>query len=390
MRAQMSGRRPTGVLSWDRLVAAAGPLDPRSPQPGVEEVALLQYTGGTTGTPKGAILTHRNLAANAAQGRAWVPGLHDGEETIFAVLPFFHAYGLTLCLTFAIQIGACLVLLPRFDVDQFMSAARRRAPTFLPGVPTMFDRLAEAARASGADLTSIRYAISGAMPLPPAIARRWEDVTGGMIMEGYGMTETSPVTIGNPMSAARRPGAVGVPFPSTRVRIVDPDQPTIDHPVGEPGELLIQGPQVFGGYWRRPEESAATLMPDGWIRTGDIAVMDNDGFVTIVDRIKELIITGGFNVYPSEVEDVLRTHPDVADVAVVGEPKADGGEDVVAAVVPADGTHIDPEEIRTWCRERVAGYKAPRRIVVVDRLPHTEIGKIQRRQVRESLERMRT
>jgi long-chain acyl-CoA synthetase len=389
MRAEMRGTRPSGVLSWERLVGGP-PLDPRTPAPEVDDVAVLQYTGGTTGIPKGAILTHRNLAANAAQGRAWVPGLHEGEETIFAILPFFHAYGLTLCLTFAIQIGACLVLLPRFDVDEFFVAARRRPPTFLPGVPPMFDRLAEAARTSGADLTSIRYAISGAMSLPPSIARRWEEVTGGLLVEGYGMTETSPVAIGNPMSDASRTGAVGVPFPSTRARIVDPDEPSVDRPLGEPGELLIQGPQVFGGYWHRPEETSATLLPGGWIRTGDVATMDNDGFITIVDRIKEMIITGGFNVYPSEVEGVLRTHPDVADAAVIGAPTAEGGEQVVAAVVPVEGAHIDPEEVRIWCRERVAGYKAPRRIVALAGLPHTEIGKVRRRQVRESVLRTGT
>jgi long-chain acyl-CoA synthetase len=389
-RAELRGPRPAGVLSWERLVATARPLNPSTPEPHVDDVALLQYTGGTTGTPKGAILTHRNLAANAAQGRAWVPGLHDGEETIFAILPFFHAYGLTLCLTFAIQIGACLTLLPRFDVDQFFAAARRRPPTFLPGVPPMFDKLAEAARVRGVDLTSIRYAISGAMSLPAAMTQKWERVTGGLLVEGYGMTETSPITVGNPMSAARRSGTIGIPFPSTRVRIVDPDEPAVARPPGEPGELLIQGPQVFSGYWQRPEETASTLLPDGWIRTGDLATMDNDGFITIVDRIKEIIITGGFNVYPSEVEEVLRKHPDVADAAVVGVPAADGGEQVVAAVVPVEGHRLDTENVRVWCRERVAGYKAPRRVVAVAELPQTENGKVRRRQVRDSLADTRT
>jgi long-chain acyl-CoA synthetase len=385
MRAEMRGRCPDGVLAWERLIAASGPLDPSTPAPSVHDVAALQYTGGTTGAPKGAVLTHGNLAANAAQGRAWVPGLRPGEETIFAILPFFHAYGLTLCLTFAVQIGACLVLLPRFDERQVLAAARRRAPTFLPGVPPMFDRLATAARSHGTDLSSIRYAISGAMPLPPAIARRWEELTGGLLAEGYGMTETSPVAVGNPMSAARRVGTVGVPFPSTRARIVDPRDPRADRPPGEPGELLIQGPQVFAGYWRRAEETAAALLPGGWVRTGDMATMDENGFITIVDRIKELIITGGFNVYPSEVEDVLRAHPDIVDAAVVGEPTDDGSEQVVAAVIPVEGKRIDPEEVRAWCRKRLAGYKTPRRVVAVAALPRTEIGKVRRRQVRESL-----
>lgn len=384
-RAELRGPVPPGVLRWDRLLASAGPLPADTPGPAVTDVALLQYTGGTTGTPKGAILTHRNLAANAEQSRAWVPNLREGGETFYGVLPLFHAYGLTLCLTTAVRVGACVVLLPRFDVDQVLAAVRRRPPTFLPGVPPMYDRLVDAARERGVDLRTARYAISGAMPLPPEIVARWEQLTGGMLVEGYGMTETSPISVGNPMSEARRPGTIGVPFPSTRVRIVDPEDPTADRAPGTPGELLVQGPQVFAGYWGMPEETASTLLDGGWIRTGDLAVMDADGFITIVDRIKELIITGGFNVYPSEIEEVLREHPDVADVAVVGLPADSTGEQVVAAVVAAAGARVDPDELRGWARERLAGYKTPRRVVLVDDLPRSQIGKVLRRQVREAL-----
>jgi long-chain acyl-CoA synthetase len=384
-RDQVRGPLPPGALSWERIVAAAPPLAPAFPGPDVDDVALLQYTGGTTGTPKGAVLTHRNLAANAAQGRAWVPGLKDGEEAILAVLPLFHAYGLTLCLTFAMSIGASLVLLPRFEPDQVIAAIRRRPPTFLPGVPPLYERLVDAAESSGADLTSIKFAISGAMSLPGHVVERWERATNGLLVEGYGMTETSPITVGNPVAPSRRPGTVGVPFPSTRVRIVDPEDPTRDRPLGEPGELLANGPQVFSGYWERPEETAAVLLPGGWIRTGDIAVMDADGYITIVDRIKELIITGGFNVYPSEVEDVLREHPDILDVAVIGLPARTSGEHVAAAVVPVDGARLDPEMVRDWCRGRIAGYKIPRRIAVVEELPRSQIGKVLRRSVRDHL-----
>lgn len=210
-RAAMTGPVPDGVLRWERFASSTGPLDPDHPLPRPEDVALLQYTGGTTGTPKGAILTHRNLRANAAQGRAWMPGLRDGEETVYAVLPLFHAYGLTLCLTFSISVGATLVLLPRFDLDQMLDAIRRRPPTFLPAVPPIYERVAAAARQRGVDLTSIRYGISGAMPLPPAVVELWEGVTGGLLVEGYGMTETSPVSLGNPAASTRRPGTVGVP-----------------------------------------------------------------------------------------------------------------------------------------------------------------------------------
>ncbi|MGB2569935.1 long-chain-fatty-acid--CoA ligase [Micromonospora citrea] len=383
-RSAMTAPAP-GALSWDALLADAAPLAADHPAPGPDDTALLQYTGGTTGTPKGAILTHRNLRANAAQGRAWVPGLRDGEETVYAVLPLFHAYGLTLCLTFSVSIGATLVLLPRFDVDQVLDAVRRRPPTFLPAVPPIYEKLAMAARERGVDLTSARYAISGAMALPPSTVELWESVTGGLLVEGYGMTETSPVALGNPVSPARRPGTVGVPFPSTEVRIVDPEDPSVDRAPGEAGELLIRGPQVFSGYWNRPEETAAVLLPGGWLRTGDVVVMDADGFVRVVDRIKELIITGGFNVYPSEVEDALRRVPGVVDAAAVGLPGEHGGEEVVAVVVLHEDCVTGPDGLRTACRQHLTAYKVPRRVVVVEELPRSQIGKILRREVRERL-----
>ncbi|WP_327028073.1 long-chain-fatty-acid--CoA ligase [Micromonospora sp. NBC_01740] len=384
-RAAMTGPAP-GALSWEGLVAAATPLDAAHPAPGPDDTALLQYTGGTTGTPKGAILSHRNLRTNAAQGRAWVPGLRDGEETVYAVLPLFHAYGLTLCLTFSVGIGATLVLFPRFDLDQTLAAVRRRPPTFLPAVPPIYEKLATTARERGIDLSSARYAISGAMALPPATVELWESVTGGLLVEGYGMTETSPVALGNPVSPARRPGTVGVPFPSTDIRIVDPEDPSRDRSPGEAGELLIRGPQVFAGYWNRPAETAAALLPDGWLRTGDVVVADADGFVRVVDRIKELIITGGFNVYPSEVEDALRRVPGVRDAAVVGLPGEHGGEEVVGAVVLDEGAEPpDEASLRAACRRHLAGYKVPRRVVVVKDLPRSQIGKVLRREVRDRL-----
>ena len=390
-RASMTGPVPEGVMRWERVASSTGPLDPAHPQPGPQDVALLQYTGGTTGTPKGAVLTHRNLLVNAAQGRAWMPGLKDGEETVYAVLPLFHAYGLTLCLTYSMSVGATLVLLPRFDLGQMLEACKRRPPTFLPAVPPIYERLAAAALQGRVDLTSIRYAISGAMALPPAVVATWESVSGGLLVEGYGMTETSPISLGNPAAGTRRPGTVGVPFPSTRIRIVDQDDATRDLPIGEPGELLIAGPQVFAGYWNCPEATAEVLLPGGWLRTGDIVVADADGFISIVDRIKELIITGGFNVYPSEVEDVLRDFPEIADLAVVGvRGTGDTGEEVVVAVVPADGATIDPVQVRAYAHERLTGYKVPRRVVIMDDLPRSQIGKILRRQVRNRIEAMET
>lgn len=383
-RDAMTARAP-GVPGWERMVARTPPIAEDYPRPDAGDVALLQYTGGTTGRPKAAVLTHRNLRANATQGRAWVPGLADGEEVIYAVLPLFHAFGMTLCLTFAVSVGATLVLLPRFDVDLVLAALRRRPATFLPAVPPIYERLARAARERGVDLSSIRYAFSGGMSLPASTAELWESVTGGLLVEGYGMTETSPVALGNPVAATRRAGTVGVPFPSTEVRVADQDDPAIDAAPGEPGELLLRGPQVFGGYWERPAETAKVVLADGWIRTGDIVVMDDDGFFTIVDRIKEVIITGGFNVYPSEVEDALRQVPGVARAAVVGLPSSGGGEDVTAAVVLEPGVALDENAIRVACKERLAAYKVPRRVFAVDDLPVSMISKVLRREVRAQL-----
>jgi long-chain acyl-CoA synthetase len=384
MRAAMHTSVP-GVLKWERQLRLAEPLGEGFPRPRAEDIALLQYTGGTTGVPKAAMLTHRNLLANVVQSRSWVPALVDGQETFYAVIPLFHAYGLTLCLTTAVYMGATIVLFPKFDVGQVLDAVGRRPPTFLPGVPPIYPRLARGARERGVSLTSLRFSLSGAMPLPPATVAEWEDVTGGLLVEGYGMTETSPIAVGNPLAPTRRAGTAGIPFPSTEARVVDRNDPLVDMPLDEPGELLIRGPQVFDGYWHRPRDTEAVLLPDGWLRTGDVVVMDEDGFITIVDRIKELILVGGFNVYPSEVEDVLKSMPGVADAAVVGTRSA-AGEKVVAAVVAEPGVTLDPGVLREQSRAHLAAYKVPRRVVVVDELPKTAIGKLLRRELRDQLE----
>lgn len=376
--------RTRRAVAWRKLVDHR-PLSRKVAGPTLDDTALLQYTSGTTGTPKGAILTHANLRANAMQGQAWVPGLVDGEETFYGVLPLFHAYGMTLCLTFAMSIGAKLVLFPTFDLGLVTKAARTSPPTFLPAVPPIYDQLARAASRGTIDLSTVRFAISGAMSLPVATVQRWEEATGGLLVEGYGMTESSPVALGNPMGRSRRPGTVGVPFPSTEIRVVDPADTDVDLPVGERGELLIRGPQVFQGYWRRPGDTADVLLSDGWLRTGDIAEVSVDGFVTIVDRLKELIITGGFNVSPSEVEDALEAHPDVVAAAVVGLPRSSGGEEIAAAVVLREGAVLDTGALRDFCRTRLTPYKVPKRITVVDELPRSLIGKVLRRQVRDRM-----
>lgn len=371
------------MRAWESLLGKR--ISKRVAGPKLNDIAVLQYTSGTTGKPKGAILTHANLRANAMQGREWLPGLREGKEVFYGVLPLFHAYGLTLCLTFAMSIGARLVLFPAFDIELVKKAAKHSPPTFLPGVPPIYDRLARAALHGELDLSTVRFAISGAMPLPISTVQRWEEVTGGLLVEGYGMTEASPVALGNPAGPSRRPGSVGVPFPSTEIRVIDPDDPSVDVGVGQPGELLLRGPQVFGGYWKRPEDTAETLLQDGWLRTGDIVTVSADGFVTVVDRRKELIITGGFNVSPSEVEEVLLSHPDIEDAAVVSLPRGDGAEMVAAAIVIRGGAQLESEAVRSFCRTRLTAYKVPKRVEFVAELPRSMVGKVLRREVRELL-----
>lgn len=370
-----------GAVDWDDVVRHA-PLPASHPRPVTSDLAIIQYTSGTTGTPKGAMLTHANLLANAAQARAWVPQIVRGEGcVVYAVLPMFHAYGLTLCLTFAMSMGARLVLFPKFDADLVLAVTKKHPATFLPLVPPIAERLLAAARERGVSLAGTDVAISGAMALPHELVVPFEEATGGYLVEGYGLSECSPVLMANPVADNRVAGTVGLPLPGTECRVVDPDDSRTDV---ERGELLVRGPQVFSGYYGKPEETDAVFV-DGWFRTGDIVTIDEGGFVRIVDRIKELIITGGFNVAPTEVENVLRQHPGVADVAVVGLPSEHSGEEVVAAVVPTVAGELDVEAVRAFARGILTPYKVPRRIVIVDDLPRSLIGKVLRRQVRETL-----
>ncbi|WP_295032676.1 long-chain-fatty-acid--CoA ligase [uncultured Microbacterium sp.] len=376
--------RVRGTVTWESVVGYS-PLPASHPRPATDDLAIIQYTSGTTGTPKGASLTHRNLLANAAQAQAWVPSITRGNGcVVYAVLPMFHAYGLTLCLTFAMSMGARLVLFPKFDPDLVLDVVKKHPATFLPLVPPIADRLLKAATAKGVSLAGIEVAISGAMALPHELVVPFEQATGGYLVEGYGLSECSPVLMANPVADNRVPGTVGLPLPGTECRVVDPDEPTKDVEPGQPGELVVRGPQVFSGYYGKPEETEA-VFADGWFRTGDIVTIDEGGFVRIVDRIKELIITGGFNVAPTEVEGALRQHPDVIDAAVVGLPSEHSGEEVVAAIVVDPGTDVDVDAIREFARGILTPYKVPRRIFVVDELPTSLIGKVLRRQVKERL-----
>ncbi|MEV1130452.1 long-chain-fatty-acid--CoA ligase [Agromyces sp. NPDC049794] len=378
-----------GAMPWQRLVAS-DPIDAHIVAPGPDDVAVIQYTSGTTGSPKGAVLTHANLGVNAAQARAWVPQVERGTSVVYAVLPMFHAYGLTLCLTFAMSMGSRLVLFPKFDPDLVLKAVKQHPPTFLPAVPPIYDRLTKSAAAEGVSLRGIEIAISGAMPLSADVVEPWEAATGGYLVEGYGLSECSPVLMANPVAPNRKAGTVGLPLPSTEARVVDPEQPTVDREPGAEGELIVRGPQVFSSYWLKPDETEAVFVEDPaggapWFRTGDIVAIDDEGFVRVVDRIKELIITGGFNVAPSEVEEAIRHHPDVEDCAVVGVPDERTGEEVVAVVVLRQGATLDEAAIRDFARNELTPYKVPRRIVQADDLPRSLIGKVLRREVRNTL-----
>lgn len=383
-RAALS-EKVRGAIGWKQIVGSA-PLPASHPKPATDDLAIIQYTSGTTGTPKGAALTHRNLLSNAAQAQAWVPSIQRGHGcVVYAVLPMFHAYGLTLCLTFAMSMGARLVLFPKFDPDLVLDVVKKHPATFLPLVPPIAERLLKAAEARGISLAGTEVAISGAMALPHELVVPFEEATGGYLVEGYGLSECSPVLMANPVAENRVPGTVGLPIPGTECRVVDPENPSQDVEPGAPGELVVRGPQVFGGYYGKPEATEEAFV-DGWYRTGDIVTIDEAGFVRIVDRIKELIVTGGFNVAPTEVENALRQHPSVADAAVVGLHSDHSGEEVVAAIILDAGAELDEEAIRQFARSILTAYKVPRRIFVVDELPKSLIGKVLRRQVKEKLE----
>ena len=380
---------PADVRSWDREVAGAHRIPSRFPYPAGSDVAVLLHTGGTTGTPKAAMLTHTNLRANANQAIAWVPMLHEGGENFLCLLPFFHAFGLTFNLFCAVQKAATQVMLPKFSVDQVLAAHERRPFTFFVGVPVMFERILDGAQKRGTSLGTLRYGVCGAAPMPPEVGARWEKATGGFFVEGYGMTETSPIVAGTPMGPSRRLGALGLPFPSTDVRVVDPEDPdpAREVPDGEPGELLVRGPQVFAGYWEDEAATQAAILPGGWLRTGDI-VRREDSFLWMADRRRELILTGGFNVYPSQVEAAIRSLKGVADVAVVGLPNGARGELVCAVVVLADGAapgSVTLEAVRQHAERTIPHYALPHRLEVIEEMPRSQIGKVLRRVVREKV-----
>jgi long-chain acyl-CoA synthetase len=370
-----------GVRSFRAALGTPGAPPAVGVRP-AETVAVYQFTGGTTGIPKAAMLTHRNLVANALQCKAWFTLGAPGTGVVLATVPFFHVYGMTVALNFPLAEGASIVMQTRPDPDEILELVRRYRPTEFPGVPALYQALNQHPRIREYDLRSIRVCVSGSAPLPLEVARRFEALTGGHLIEGYGLTEASPVTHANPIRGERREGSIGLPLPLTDHRVVDLETGTRVLGPGERGELQVRGPQVMLGYDRRPEETRAVLR-EGWLSTGDVATLDEDGYAYIVDRKKDMIDVGGLKVYPREVEEVLYQHPDVKDAAVVGVPDSARGEVVRAFVVRTATGTVTEAELIAFVRERIAHYKAPRRIEFRAELPRTGVQKVLRRALRE-------
>ena len=379
-RAQLSAPVPKDALSFTALMKAAKSAGParQVPLDPLTDLALLQYTGGTTGLSRGAMLTHHNLVANAWANRLWDVQAQVGKEVTLAVLPLFHAYGLTVAMNTTILLGGTLVLLPRFDLDQVFAAIDTHRPSLLPGVPPIYKALADSPKAREHDLKSIRLCVSGAMRLPVEVAEQFTKISGATLVEGYGLTETSPSTHANPTTGPGRPGSIGLPLPGTLCKVVSQEDSSREVPVGEPGELAIKGPQVFAGYWG-DTDGTGVFTADGYVLTGDVAVMDDDGWFSIVDRKKELIIAGGFNIYPSEVEAVLAELPGVDDVAVVGVPDRYRGETVKAFVVRASGATLTEQDVMDHAAAALTAYKVPKLVEFRDELPRSAVGKVLRR-----------
>ncbi|MBM7603603.1 long-chain acyl-CoA synthetase [Metabacillus crassostreae] len=350
-----------------------------------DDIAVLQYTGGTTGRSKGAMLSHRNIVANAYQsGEFFKNEIQAGKEKCLTVIPLFHVFGMSSCMNLTILFGNSMIMLPRFDLEEVLQTIKREQPTLFPGVPTMYVAITNHPNAEDYHIESIRICNSGSAPMPVELLKEFERKTGAKILEGYGLSEASPVTHCNPAFADRKPGTVGLGLPNTAYKIVDVATGTIEVPVGELGEIIISGPQVMKGYWNMPEETAVTLR-DGWLFTGDIARMDEDGYVSIVDRKKDLIIASGYNIYPRDIEEILYEHPCVQEAVVIGVPDQYRGETVKAFIVLKSEKSVTKEEMFDYCRAHIASYKVPTQVEFRNELPKTNVGKILRRALREEV-----
>ncbi|GAB6178024.1 long-chain fatty acid--CoA ligase [Desulfobaculum senezii] len=376
------------VLEWKPLTKGKDRIS-RPPSDPREDLALLQYTGGTTGISKGVMITHQNMTANVQQCRTILHAVGETHETFVAVMPFFHIYGLTTCLNLPTALGATMVPVPRFDPQDLLETLSKRKVTIFPGAPAIYSALLLQKNVRPSHFTSIRYCVSGSAPIPVETLEQFKEITQAEIIEGYGLTEASPVTHLNPLSGVKKYGSIGLPFPSTDARIVDMEVGELSLAPGKKGELVVRGPQVMKGYWNRPDETANSVR-NGWLYTGDIATMDDDGYFFIVDRKKDLIITSGYNVYPREIDEVLYEHPKIKDAVAVGIPHPSRGEIIKVYVVLRDDEKMTKSEVISWCRQKLAKYKLPRKVEFRDELPKTMVGKVLRRALRaEEEEKMK-
>jgi long-chain acyl-CoA synthetase len=374
------------VRWWKEMMSGSYDPVPVAEVNAKTDIAGLIYTGGTTGLSKGAMLTHSNLVSNVLQGASWFPDLRDGEEGVMCIIPFFHSYGMSVCMNFGIYKGAKLVLMPRFELEPTLKAIQKEKPTLFPGVPRLYIAINEGKETAKYDLKSIRACLSGAAPLPLAVAEKFESITGARLVEGYGLTETSPITHANPIYGKRKAGSIGLPVPDTDCRVVDLEDWTKEAEPGHEGELIMAGPQIMQGYFNRPEETEGMVKQDGqgtrWLLTGDIAKMDDEGYFYIVDRKKDMIIVSGFKVFPTDVEQVLYRHPKVQKAVVLGLPDDQTGESVKAYVVLKEGQQATAQEIIEFCKDPkqgLSGFRVPRKVEFRDSLPETLVGKVLRR-----------
>jgi long-chain acyl-CoA synthetase len=372
-----------GIRGFQDLLKESSGKPSRVPM-SPDDVVLFQYTGGTTGIPKAAMLTHRNIVSNVAQMQAWFVTAEAGREKVLGALPFFHVYGMTVAMLFALSTGGELIITPDpRNLNLVLEIIHRERVTLYPGVPPMYNGIVSHPKVKDYDLRSIKACLSGAMALPVEVAQKFQKITGGRLVEGYGMSESSPVATANPINGEARIGSIGLPVPNTEVAIasLDPDaRGRYEHlPIGQEGELLLRGPQVMKGYWNMADETAKTIDSEGWLHTGDIAKMDEDGYLYIVDRKKDMIIASGFKVIPREVEEVLFTHPAIQEAAVAGVPDSRRGETVKAYVILKDGENATEAEIRAFCKESLASFKVPSRVEFRKDLPKSQVGKVLRR-----------
>ncbi len=368
------------VHRWKALLASA-PSAAADVSLSFDDTALYQYTGGTTGVSKGAILTHGNISCQVQQLRAWLPTFADRYGIILGALPFFHVFGLSTAMNFAVCQGWGNILVPKPQPDPLLEAITKYKPTFAPLVPTMYIGIVNHPKIDQTDLTSIAGCFSGSAPLPVEVLRNFEAKTGAIIIEGFGLTESSPVTHTNPFSGQRKIGSIGIPICNTDSRIVSLEDGHTDVPVGETGELIVRGPQVMRGYLNKPDETAQALV-DGWLHTGDIARMDEEGYFYIVDRKKDMIISGGYNVYPRDIEEVFFTHPDVVEAAAIGVPHPTRGEQVKVFVVLRKGRRLTEQDLIDYCKDKLATYKLPTMIEFRDELPKSNVGKVLKKELR--------